>query len=402
MNEKEEFIRKLLEKFRLEEGEDGVTQVLTQIYRAGTINIKDLSQRTHIPISVVSGLVNTIIETGLLSRNRFGVLFTEEGMQWAERVFGFYGFGLPECQACYNRPFELTSRFNEYWDLIQEAFEKRPGADTTLDQALLDPESAVQKISYIYERGGIEGKNVLLLGDDDFLGFAIAAFYKLMFPNDPKLVCAKLVITDIDQRVLNQEKALINSLSSSFNIEFFQHDFRNPLPSNYLHQFDTVLTDPPYSPSGAVLFLSRAVSALKNGEGKNIYYSYAHRSPERMLEIQKKLTEMGLAIMEIIPNLNYYEGAGILGNTTQLFSLKKTNSTIPLVKETESFEGPIYTGEFNVKVRFYECSECKKTIELSDKSEIKTIEALKQHGCPYCKKNEKFYFVNLDDHEIID
>ncbi len=402
MNEKEEFIAKILRKFHLEEGEDGITRVLTQIYRAGTINIKELSRRTNIPISVVSGLVNTMMETQLLSRNRFGVLYTEEGMKWAERVFGFYGYGLPECQACFNRPFELTSRFNDYWDTVQEAFEKRPGVDTTLDQALLDSESAVQKISFIYEKGGLEGKHVLVLGDDDFLGFTIAAFYKLMFPNDPHLVCSKMVIMDIDDRILTQEKALISHLSPNFNIEYVKHDLRQPFPPAYLNQFDTVLTDPPYSPSGATLFLSRAISSLKKGGGKNIYFSYAHRSPERMLELQQKITEMNLAIMEIIPNLNYYEGTDILGNTTQLFSLITTSKTIPIIKESDQFDGPIYTGEFNPKIRFYECSECGKTIEVSNKSEFKTIEMLKKEGCPFCKKNEKFFMLNFKDQEDSD
>ena len=102
MNEKDDFMRKLLAQFSLEEGEYGVFRVLNEIYRAGTINIKDLSRKTDIPISVVSGLVNTITETQILSRNPFGVVYTEEGIQWVERVFGFYGFGLPECQACFS------------------------------------------------------------------------------------------------------------------------------------------------------------------------------------------------------------------------------------------------------------------------------------------------------------
>jgi len=392
-------MRKLLAQFSLEEGEYGVFRVLNEIYRAGTINIKDLSRKTDIPISVVSGLVNTITETQILSRNPFGVVYTEEGIQWVERVFGFYGFGLPECQACFSRPFELTPRFDEYWDLVQEAFEKRPGVDTTLDQALLDSESAVQKISYIYRRGGLEGKNVLILGDDDFLGLTIAAFYKMMFPNDPKLVCKKIVIMDIDHRILKQEKALISQLSSDFNIEYVQYDFRDPFPQSFLNKFDTVLTDPPYSPSGAKLFLSRAISALKEDGGKEIYFSYAHRSPERMLEMQQILTEMKVSIMEIIPHMNYYEGAEILGNTTQMFTLITTKQSMPLVKQDVKFEGPIYTGEFNRKTRLYECSECTKTIEVSESSEFHTIEQLKAKGCPYCSKKEKFHLLSFKDKE---
>jgi len=85
-----------------------------------------------------------------------------------------------------------------------------------------------------------------------------------------------------------------------------------------------------------------------------------------------------------------------------LFSLITTSKTIPIIKESDQFDGPIYTGEFNPKIRFYECSECGKTIEVSNKSEFKTIEMLKKEGCPFCKKNEKFFMLNFKDQEDSD
>ena len=91
--------------------------------------------------------------------------------------------------------------------------------------------------------------------------------------------------------------------------------------------------------------------------------------------------------------------AEILGNTTQMFTLITTKQSMPLVKQDVKFEGPIYTGEFNRKTRFYECSECTKTIEVSESSEFHTIEQLKAKGCPYCSKKEKFHLLSFKDKE---
>jgi hypothetical protein len=68
----------------------------------------------------------------------------------------------------------------------------------------------------------------------------------------------------------------------------------------------------------------------------------------------------------------------------------------PLISETEKFEGPMYTAEFNPKKRFYECSECGKYIEVLPGGTISTIEILKQNGCPFCKANNKFNFLDFE------
>jgi predicted methyltransferase len=167
-------------------------------------------------------------------------------------------------------------------------------------------------------------------------------------------------------------------------------DYRQAIPTSLLHKFDTVVVDPPYSLSGLVLSISRAIGVLKQQSGTEIYLSFAHRSPSEWLKIQQKLTQMGLAIQEIIPRFNMYEGCDILGNITQMVRLLSTEETKPLVDVDQTYESAIYTGEINPKIRYYYCVACRKLIELSSEGQIKTIEKLKSDGCPYCKSKGPF------------
>ncbi len=403
--ERERFFSQLAEKITLEEGDKGILDVMREIYRAGTINIKDLAQKVDLPISIVAKIANLFNEANLCARNPKGVYYTEEGMQWAEKVFGFYGFGLSLCPTCYGRPNHITDRFNDYWEYLTEVFDRRPKIDTTLDQAVLDAETAVQKIMYLYDKGALEGKRVLVLGDDDFLSIAIAAWYKNSLPDEPSLVCEELVVMDIDDRILTGIREEIAQIDPNFNVTCLHYDCCEPIPKNYAHHFDTILMDPPYSLMGLQLFLSRGIGMQAKGKGHEIFLSYAHRSPEKTLEIQNAFVETKMALYSLHPRFNYYWGSNVLGNTSQLFHLISTDQSRPIINPMDSCSEPMYTQEFNRRIRFYRCLECEKIIELPQSEDLATIEQLKAAGCLFCHQKGGFRRLNfrkMEELELID
>lgn len=396
-----EFFIKLQDIVNLEESIEGIRDILLAVYRNGSISIKNISRVTKIPIPAVSKVVNILIEREVLTRpiDGKGVQFWERSMNFVEEHFKFYGYGVQQCPECRGRPNFLSPRFENLFDELNPIFENRPQVDTTCDQSKNTVETGIQRVLYFYNEGGLEGKNVLFIGDDDFTSAVLSIFYKSFFPKEPKLLPRSVSIVDIDERILNSISNIYDKNKLSVNCT--RYDLKDPIPDDLLGKFDTIITDPPYSINGVKLFLSRAISMMpiidKYNTGKDIFLSFAHRSPQRTLKLQSLLTEMGLSIMEIIPRFNIYEGSEVLGNQTQMFHLKTTLETKPLILPDVEYKEAIYTGESHPYVRTYKCKNCNHTIEVGPDREFTTIEILKGNKCPKCEsKNFDLVSRNLD------
>ena len=382
------FLRDVQSKIHLREGIEGYRSILREIYRAGTISLKDLSQKVLIPIPVLSKIINYLIELEILDRIPVGILYTENGMQFIESELNFYGYGLSKCESCNGHPLYISPRWDEVLYILEESYEKRPKVDTTLDQAFATAKTSLRRALLLYDKGALEGKKICLLGDDDYSSVAIALLFLGFFPENPKLIPDEMVVIDIDKRILEGIQNTVKE--KTFNIKYKLWDYRTKIPQDLLNKFDTIMIDPPYSENGIQLTLSRAIDMLLDDPGREIFLSFAHRSAVRFLKIQEIITKMGLAIMEITPRFNIYEGASILGNQTQILRLVTTDTTKSLISADVKYEELIYTGQISQTTRYYYCLKCHKTIEIGDAAQIKTIEKLKESGCPYCNSKSPF------------
>ncbi len=388
------FLEELQSKITIKEGIEGHRCILREIYRAGHISLQDLSFKTLLPISLLSKIVNFLIEKEILGRIEEGILFTEDGMQFVEAELKFYGIGVSNCEECDNMPLFISPRWDDLLDKIDIVLGSRPKVDTTLDQAFADAETDVLRALFLYQRGALEGKSICFLGDDDYTSLTVASLFEGIVPEEQKLIPNEIMVLDIDERILSGIKAKLPIKSP--HIKFKLWDYRQPLPQDLIHKYDTVMVDPPYSLSGLRLVLSRAISLLRKTPGAEIYLSFAHRSAEDTLAMQTLFCELGLAVLEMIPRFNYYEGAGILGNTTQMFRLVTTSQSKALIANDEAYLEKIYTGELNPNVRYYYCNNCGKLILVGKSAEFKTIEELKSKKCPFCASAGPF---NLDHKE---
>ncbi|MHA1339176.1 MAG: bis-aminopropyl spermidine synthase family protein [Promethearchaeota archaeon] len=390
-----EVFKKLQDKLNNDEGLEGILDIIRVIYRVGTISVKNISRKTKLPVPLVAKVVNNLIEADMLYRNEDGVQLWEHAMKFCEKELGFYGFGIPECPKCKGRPFFLTPRFDKLFDVLNPIFERRPSVDTKLDQSKNTVETAIQRLLYIYNNGSLEGKNICLLGDDDFTSVAISKLYLSFFPEEPKIIPKNITVIDIDERILNSIKNEVEK--DNLTINTIKYDLREPVPKNLRNKFDTIIMDPPYSTNGLKLFLSRAISLLRKPSKydvkKDIFLSFAHKSQEKTLEFQKVIIESGLAIIEIIPAFNKYEGSEVLGNITQMIRLNTTLKSHPLIDPNSKFVMPIYTGETHPYIKKYKCVKCGEIIEVGPDKQFETIELLKGEKCPKCKNSKKFELI---------
>ena len=405
-----EFFKKLHEISNLEEGMEGIRSILLSVYRRGSISIKRISRETKIPIPAVSKICNILEERKMVNRSKGGVQFWDNSMEYIEEFFGFSGYGFSKCPKCNNRPVYITPRYEEYFDILKPIFEERPQVNTQLDQSKNTIETAIQRALYLYENGALEGKHIIFLGDDDFTSVAVGLLYTINFPDEPKLIPKSITVIDIDERILEKIKEVFES--HNLEVRCIKHDLREPLLNSLNNKFDTVITDPPYTTAGLELFLKTACQLLhilddpKFLVGKDILLSYAHRSSDRTLEFQSIINKFNLAIMEIIPGFNKYEGAEILGNITQMIHLKSTQKTVLIDYSKEVLSDKIdkiYTIDSHPYIKKYQCISCENIFMVGPDQEFLTIEILKGQGCPKCDDEDSNQFrliernLNLSD-----
>lgn len=363
---------------QLEEGKEFIRLILREIYREGTIGTKTLARKLRLPIPTVAAVRKELEKKGLIDRVKKGAILTEKGIEFVERKLGITFTENLLCNECSATGLSLPHFAQEIIDKQMEFSNRRPVPRTEIDQAYGKPITAIKRALLMLENGDLEGRNVLLLGDDDFTSLAIAQLK----------TSAKITVLDIDDRLLELIKEIANE--NNFLINCLKIDLQKELPTNILDKFDVVFTDPPYTISGLELFLSRAIETLKKESGKRIYLAYAHRPPAHQLKVQSIINKLGLAITNLIPGFNLYEGAEMHANTTYLALLSTSENTKSTIKG--DYSEKIYTGEINPTKRIYKCSE-NHLITIGITEIITTIEELKVQGCPICGSKKEFTLI---------
>jgi predicted methyltransferase len=342
-------------KADIAEGKRAVEDIIRVIYRHQPISTKKIGQKTRLPLPIIAK-VRTILEREkILKRTERGAELTDLGKEFAENILKLKYKKSLTCKTCNGRGIVLDEFFEDILNKVRVWAKKRPLVDTTIDQSFATPETSTYRAALMYERGDLEGKRILFVGDDDLTSL----------PTALTNMAEEIAVVDIDERILK----LIEKFSQKegVKIKTIKHDLRNPLPEDLKERFDVVSTDPPYTVNGLKLFLSRGIEAL--GKEGIAYLSYSHKPIDEWLSIQKAITDMGFVISELIPNFNYYEGSEIIANTTFIARLIGKNLKIN-IGDTEK----IYTGLVKPVIRYYKCLKCGKVHKVGE--EVKKVEDL--------------------------
>ena len=361
-------VRSIAESMNLKEGEEAVRRVLTEVYRRGKVGTKDLARAARLPVPVAAAIRREMEKRGLIIR-RGGATLSEEGEKLAASL------NLAGKIPLQSEKTPETSERREILEKLRALSKLRPPPDTTLDQSYATPETAIKRALYMLDKGDLAGRDVLLLGDDDFTSIAAALLG----------VAKSLTVVDIDERILGA--IMEASDSEDLGVMCIRHDLRGPLSGEHLGRYDVVFTDPSYTVPGLELFLSRAVEALRPRKTASVYVAFADKPPLEMLEVHRAITGMGLFVRELIPGFNEYEGAEMFGNVSSMMRLSATEEVTPAV--TGVFEGAIYTGEMRPTVRVYRC-RCGARVNVGVGRKFVTIEELKALGCPSCGSRQGF------------
>ena len=371
-------LQKVIQNINIEEGKEAVINTLINIYFKEGISTKELAKSNLLPIPLVTAIKKEFIKQEILLQDR-GVRLTSKGKDFVEKELGFYGLNKELYMKLCLEPWKEHKEIKEIKEELGEIFMNRPQADVTIDQSKCTLDTAVKRAVLCLKSSSLIGKRILCIGDDDLVSIALGFLLKKLF-TDINYSRTSILVLDIDKRILDYINKIANDQQLPVKSEYI--DLRKPLPQKLRGKYDCFFTDPPYTLQGMNLFLSRGIKALKYQCGLNVFLSYAHKSPEIELAMQKNFLAMGLRVSEILTSFNAYDGAGIIGGVGQMIVLKTTNGSRPLVEGY--YDEVIYTGELKVTVRLYKCKNCGEVIKVGTSEYFKTIEELKEKGCINC------------------
>jgi predicted methyltransferase/DNA-directed RNA polymerase subunit RPC12/RpoP len=358
---------------RLREGPAGVAAVLRAVFRAGSLRLQDAAREARLPLPVTTAIRRELEKEGLLER-KHGLALSARGRAFVETVLGLGVTHDVTCPACGGRGIVIAGELRGAVARLAALTADAPSVDVTLDQCPCTPETAILRALLMQKTGALEGRRVLILGDDDSLSLAIGLVGHALGRGD--LTRGVTVIESDPRRVAFLREA---AAREAIALRLIEHDLRDPLPDGIAHAFDTVATDPPYTLAGAKLFLGRAAAAL-NGDG-TCFLSFTRWPAAQLAELQRVMLELGFALRAAHPGFNRYLGASVLGNVGDLFELVQSGVA---ASDPPRWDGPLYTAEVNPRERVYVCAQCGAEIVLGENGAPATIEALKDAGCRAC------------------
>ncbi|HXM53787.1 MAG TPA: bis-aminopropyl spermidine synthase family protein [Candidatus Dormibacteraeota bacterium] len=359
----------------LREGRSGVEEVLRHLATREVAATRDLSRLTGLPVPLVAAVCGELRRAGLLTAGRPARL-TRLGRECSDSLGGDRPPDPCRCDACGGTGVVLPAAYAALAGRLEALLEGVPAVDRALDQAHCTVETKLRRVAYLWDAGALSGRSVLLLGDDDQVAIAIGLAATALGLRPP----SRLVVLDVDPAVVAFAGAGLERLGAT--AELVVHDVRRPLPERLRSGFDAVLTDPPYTPAGAELFLSRAAAALRPEPGRQAFLCLGARPPDEGVAVQGAIAGMGFAIHRLVRNFNEYVGAGALGGASHLYHLVTGGRLAASV--AGDYDAPLYTGEVRRVARPYACGACGARLAVGPRERWPTVEDLRRAGCPRC------------------
>ena len=208
-----------------------------------------------------------------------------------------------------------------------------PPSVWSLDHVPAKPETMAARARYLHERYALAGATVLCVGDHDLTSVALG----LVEPD------AEILVVDVDERVLAHIADVAADRRLAITTAF--GDLRLGLPPSFAGRADLVFTDPPYSPDGVGLFLTRGLEGLYRSGHERVAFSYgfAGRQLTRGFRTQAVLHELRLVVETVLPGFNKFRGAEAIGAASDLYVCRPTRWTWPVIDRAPARQPRIYT-----------------------------------------------------------
>jgi predicted methyltransferase len=165
-------LEKVARATQLREGPAGVAAVLRAVYRAGSLRLQEAAREARLPLPVATAIRRELEKAGLLER-KHGLSLTETGQRFVETALGLGVTHDMTCPACGGHGIVIPDMLRPSVERLAAIVAEAPPVDVTLDQCPCVPDTAMLRALLMLQNGALEGRRVLILGDDDSLSVAI-------------------------------------------------------------------------------------------------------------------------------------------------------------------------------------------------------------------------------------
>lgn len=159
----------------LAEGESGVRDILRAIARGEPVAAREVSRAAELPVPLVTAVCNELRKRGVVDRGR-PVRLTPEGRS-------AFGGGLAHisglCPRCAGRGTVIPDAAASLAAELEPLSAAAPEAKPELDQTHCTVATKIRRVLRMHDAGALDGKRIIVLGDDDLTSVAVAAFAAL-------------------------------------------------------------------------------------------------------------------------------------------------------------------------------------------------------------------------------
>jgi N4-bis(aminopropyl)spermidine synthase len=213
--------------------------------------------------------------------------------------------------------------------------EGAPAPQRDLDQVPATAETVLKRGHYLLRRFDLRGAHVLCVGDHDLtsLGLFLAGGADGL----------RVSVVDADEALLGYIDA--EARRRGFGVGCYAADLRLGLPTRLRESSQLVFTDPPYTPEGVRLFVTRGLQGLADDRNGRVLVAYGFgEQPALGLAVQQALGPLHLAYEAVLPGFNRYAGAEAIGGEAALYVLRPTRRSLSSAQAGTEFPGSgLYT-----------------------------------------------------------
>lgn len=246
-------------------------------------------------VPVVAETLNFFIENQWLKKVDNRLELTDEGKALINQTWQITALPDYSCNACQGRGLDINRLPEDVIQTFMTIHQQRPPAIIDYDQGYITPECTLARVAFAHWKGDIDHREILVLGDDDLVSLALCLVGK------PRAI----TVVEIDERLVEFIRTWAKRLDLPIEIQHF--DLSQPLPDDYLHRFDTFLTDPPESLIAFRAFVGRGIASLKS-PGCAGYFGFTRREAtlNKWHQIQSYLIAQNVVVTDILHNYHEY------------------------------------------------------------------------------------------------
>ncbi|HEY0718973.1 MAG TPA: bis-aminopropyl spermidine synthase family protein, partial [Streptosporangiaceae bacterium] len=181
-----------------------------------------------------------------------------------------------------------------------------------LDHVPATPVTVLKRGHYLRSTFDLRQARVLFVGDHDLtsLGLFLAG-------GAPGL---KASVVDVAEPLL--EYIDTEARKRGYDIRCHFADLRLGLPGALREAADAAFTDPPYTPEGVRLFVTRGLQGMANRRTGRVLVAYGYgEQPALGLAVQEAVSPLHLTYEAVLPGFNRYDGARASGSRAALYVL---------------------------------------------------------------------------------